>query len=236
MHWRSSGRNELRPYMNRRRGSIHRTLSEILVTFLLFLNLARADDVFQHPLSAEQLSGSVLQQPSQLLRDAQVVRGQFVYRKYLSELPAPLESSGEYLFVKNLGIVWHTQQPFDSEFVITAKGMMQREAGKSASIGGEQAATAAARIFLSLLTLDLQTLRSTFDLYGIKAGARWQLGLRPINAGVASVLRDGVIAGGEQVETVNLHDANGDRTEIVFKNTSYSQAAPTAQDRQRFGS
>lgn len=197
---------------------------------------AWADDVFQHPTTAEELLQGVLAEPARQSNQAQVIRGQFVYRKYLAELPAPLQSTGEYLFVKNLGIVWRTLQPFDSEFVITAKGIVEREAGKSSPANADEqpAVRVAARIFLSLLSLDVQTLRSTFDLYGLQAGSHWQIGLRPTSSAIAAVFRDAIIGGASQVETVTLHDANGDRTEILFENMKYEQAAPSAQDRQRF--
>lgn len=197
---------------------------------------AWADDVFQHPTTAEKLLQGVLAEPARQSNQAQVIRGQFVYRKYLAELPAPLQSTGEYLFVKNLGIVWRTLQPFDSEFVITAKGIVEREAGNSSPANADEqpAVRVAARIFLSLLSLDVQTLRSTFDLYGLQAGSRWQIGLRPTSSAIAAVFRDAIIGGASQVETVTLHDANGDRTEIQFENMKYEQAAPSAQDRQRF--
>lgn len=202
-----------------------------LLLWCMNAGAAPAADVFQHPLSAERLMNEVLPEAARLLRDAQVVRGQFVYRKFLPELSAPLESSGEYLFAKNYGLVWHTQQPFDSEFVMTQRGMQQR--GERGS-GESPAMRTAARIFLSLLSLDLQALRSTFELYGRNDGQRWQLGLRPVSSAVAAVFREGVISGAAQLETVVLHDANGDRTEIVFKNTRYERAPPGSQDLQRF--
>lgn len=205
-------------------------LRAILIAGLLCMGGVQAAEVFKHPLTADRVASELLPQAAQAMRAAQVVRGQFVYRKFLTEVPAPLESSGEYLFVKSEGLVWHTQQPFESEFVITPQGMRQREAGA----GESPAMRTAARIFLSLLSLDIQALRGTFDLYGVRDGARWQLGLRPVGSAVAAVFREGVISGAAQVETVALQDANGDRTEIIFKNTRYEQGAPGAQDRRRF--
>jgi hypothetical protein len=55
-----------------------------------------------------------------------------------------------------------------------------------------------------------------------------------VGSAVAAVFREGVISGGEQVEKVALQDANGDRTEILFKNTRYEHTAPGAQDQRRF--
>jgi hypothetical protein len=103
-----------------------------VLTLLLwsFAGAADADDVFEHPVTADQILKGVLVEPVALINGAQVIRGQFVYKRFLSELPAPLESTGEYLFVKDLGIAWHTEQPFDSEFIVTAAGTTQRDDGK----------------------------------------------------------------------------------------------------------
>jgi hypothetical protein len=208
------------------------------VLTLLLCSFAAADDVFDHPATADQILKGVLVEPVALISGAQVIRGQFVYRRFLSELPAPLESSGEYLFVKDLGIAWHTQQPFDSEFIVTAAGTTQRDDGKvtlQTSADEQPAVRAVARILLALLTLDVQALRASFDLYGTPStGARWEIGLRPIVPAVAALFRDATVAGSGQVEFVVLHDTNGDHTEIRLSNVTYERTPPTALDRQRF--
>ena len=209
---------------------------------LLLCSFAAADDVFDHPATADQILKGVLVEPVALISGAQVIRGQFVYRRFLSELPTPLESTGEYLFVKDLGIAWHTQQPFDSEFIVTAAGTTQRDDGKvtlQTSADEQPAVRAVARILLALLTLDVQALRASFDLYGAPStgaptGARWEIGLRPIVPAVAALFRDATVAGSGQVEFVVLHDTNGDHTEIRLSNVTYERTPPTALDRQRF--
>ena len=224
-----------------------RTVLLLLLCWIAGVSAAHADDVFHHPLTADQLSHGVLAQPVALINGAQVIRGRFIYKRFLSELPAPLQSTGEYIFVKDLGIVWHTQEPLDSEFVVTAAGTTQRDDGKvtlQANAGEQPAVRAVARILLALLTLDMQALRSTFDLFGNassgkpssdeRADAPWQIGLRPIAPAVAAIFRDATVSGTGQVETVVLRDANGDRTEIQFQNVTYEQSAPTSQDRERF--
>jgi hypothetical protein len=215
-----------------------------VLTLLLwsFAGAADADDVFEHPVTADQILKGVLVEPVALINGAQVIRGQFVYKRFLSELPAPLESTGEYLFVKDLGIAWHTEQPFDSEFIVTAAGTTQRDDGKvtlQTSTDEQPAVRAVARILLALLTLDVQALRASFDLYGTPSSGtppntRWEIGLRPNIPAVAALFRDATVAGRARVEFVVLHDANGDRTEIQLSNVTYERAAPTALDRQRF--
>jgi hypothetical protein len=114
-----------------------------------------------------------LSRPAAALRDAQVMRGQFVYKKFLKEIPQPLISRGDFLFARELGIDWHTREPFDSDFVLTAKGMTQRDDGKitlQMNANEQPAVQIVAHIFLALLSLDVASLQNSFALSGWQRG------------------------------------------------------------------
>ncbi|MGD9842984.1 MAG: outer membrane lipoprotein carrier protein LolA [Steroidobacteraceae bacterium] len=207
---------------------------------LLFIALVstsvHADEVFNHPQSAAQLLKGPLSQPVAALRDAQLMRGNFVYRKYLKELPQPLVSRGEFVFARGLGINWHTREPFDSEFVLTAKGITQRDEGKTTmqvSAVEQPAVKVVARIFLALLSLDVASLQDSFSLSGIQQDKQWRVGLQPTVAAINAVFKDAIVSGSTQVEVLNLNDANGDRTEIRFTALRYDKEI-TASDRALF--
>jgi len=201
-----------------------------LCCILLAPSLVQADDVFAHSQTATQLLQGPLQQPSNSLRVAQVMRGKFVFKKFLSEIPKPLISRGTFVFVKGMGVDWHTQEPFDSDFVLTATGMKQVDAGKTTmqmSASEQPAVRVIAHIFLSLLSLDVESLQSSFSLYGMQQGKQWQVGLKPTIPAIASVFRDAIVNGSAQVESLTLHDANGDRTEIEFSDVQYANQIGT---------
>ena len=208
-----------------------RKLILMLVPGLMFVGMALADDVVDHPQSAAQVLKGPLAQPSAALRGAQLMRGRFIYRKYLKEIPQPLVSTGEFLFVRDLGIEWHTRDPFDSDFVLTAKGITQRDDGRTTmqmSASEQPAVQVVARIFLALLSLDVQSLQTSFELYGLQYGKpgaeRWQVGMRPAVAAISSVFKEAIVSGAAQVESVMLRDANGDHTEISFSDVHYSSS------------
>lgn len=208
----------------------------LLAALLLFTNAALADSVFDHPQSAAQLLKGPLAEAAATLRGAQLMRGAFVYRKYLVEIAQPLISRGDFVFAKELGIDWHTRQPFDSDFVLTAKGMSQRDEGKTTlqlSASGQPAVKVVARIFLALLSLDVNSLQSSFELSGLQQGKQWQVGLKPSVAAIAGVFKEAVLSGGAQVEKLVLKDANGDRSEIEFSDLKYATVV-TADDRALF--
>lgn len=195
---------------------------------------AFAQDVFSHPRTAQQLLSGELAIPSAALHASQVTRGEFVFRRYLDGIPQPLLSHGDFTFARNIGIDWHTRQPFDSDFVLTASGITQRDEGRVSvhlDAGTLPSVRVIAGIFLSLLSLDVRSLQDSFALSGLQSGSQWQIGLRPIAPVIASVFKDAIISGGNQVERLVLHDANGDRSEIEFNNLQYFDTV-TARDRQ----
>lgn len=196
-----------------------------LLCALLVTATGRADEVFAHPQSAQQLLSGLLAAPTAAQRNAAVMRGRFVYRRYLTGIPQPLVSRGDFTFARELGIDWHTRQPFDSDFVLTAAGITQRDDGRvSAQLdaGDVPAVRIVARIFLALLSLDVGSLESTFALSGVQDGAQWQVGLKPTVPAIAGVFRDAILSGAAQVQRLQLRDANGDRSEIEFSELQYA--------------
>jgi Outer membrane lipoprotein carrier protein LolA len=199
---------------------------------LVFIGSAHAADVFDHPQTAEQLLLGPLAQPAAALRGAQLMRGKFVYRKYLQEIPQPLISRGEFVFAREWGINWHTRVPFDSDFVLTTQGITQRDDGKTTlqlSASEQPAVKVVARIFLALLSLDVTSLQRSFALSGMQQGKQWQVGLRPTVAAIASVFKEATVSGNAQVESLLLRDANGDHTEISFAEVQYASDVTPAE-------
>jgi len=252
----SEGRNELRPYdsdasscrsglkpdSNARDGYKTRptgrpyTAFILLLAGLLFINEVHAADVFDHPQTAEQLLNGPLSRPAAALRNAQVMRGTFTYKKYLKEIPQPLVSHGDFLFARDVGIDWHTRDPFDSDFVLTAKGMRQRDDGKltlQMNASEQPAVQVVAHIFLSLLSLDVGALQNSFALSGWQQGKpgseTWQVGLRPTVSAIAAVFKEAIVSGDAQVQSLLLRDANGDRTEISFADVQYASSMTAAE-------
>ncbi|WP_299693908.1 outer membrane lipoprotein carrier protein LolA [Hydrocarboniphaga sp.] len=194
-----------------------------------------ADAVFAHradPATVQKL----LSAPARELSRSPVLRGHFSQRKFLRELPTPLTSSGDFLFARDLGISWHTRVPFDSEFVLSRTGMMQKDSGSVAmSLSSDQqpALQIALRLFVGLFSLDLDALAADFDLYGIKTGEHWQLGLKPKSAAMSAVFNEALVDGATTVESVEMHDASGDRTLITILDMQ-TAPAPTPEDRRHF--
>lgn len=190
---------------------------------------ALADDLFDHPQTPAQAQ-AILRAAMPDLEQVQVLRGRFSQHKYLSEIPRPLSSAGEFLLVRDLGVWWHAQTPLDSVLTLTPYGLMSPSDGSRQQPGSEIAAS----IFFALFALDIDTLARSFDLFAMQSAARWQLGLRPRDAALAAWFRQATLSGGEQVEQVTLLEAAGDRTKIDLDAAAQPKSSLTPTERQRF--
>ena len=209
-----------------------------LAAWVALANAAAAPpDPFEHRVTDEAQLRAALALPAAKLTRAQVLRGRFTHSKFLSEIPRPLVATGEFVFVRDLGVYWHTQQPFDSIVVLTGTGLEQREGGEPAlrvNADEQPAVRVIANIFMALFTLDVGILARDFDLYGGKVPGGWKVGLKPRNRAMASVFAQATVAGKDDVEQVVLTDARGDRTVIDLTGITYADAAPTADVRALF--
>jgi len=216
-----------------------RTIVAVVLALLVCAAPVRAADVdaFQHPTTGKALLETILAAPARTLADAHVLRGRFVHEKHLAEIPQPLKSQGEFTYVRGLGVHWHTKQPFDSEFVLTQEGILQRDEGTETlrlSAQEQPAVRVIADIFLALFTLDVTSLSASFDLYGKSQGERWIVGLRPKTETIGTVFKEATIKGAKDVEQVVLSDAHGDRTVIRLEDVRYSSDEPDASVRVLF--
>lgn len=197
---------------------------------------AAADPVFSRPAQAPELV-QLTRATAQSLEKARAVRGKFVQRRYLADLARPLESSGKFLFARDAGIEWHTELPFDSQFLMAESGITQRDEGGvtlSIKASDQPALAVVSRVFFALFALDLDALSHDFELYGEPRGSGWVLGLKPRAGALGSVFRQAIVSGGASVERVVLEDGNGDRSEIVLQGVQYDPAGMTADERRRF--
>lgn len=214
-----------------------KTACKSLLLMLLWSLTAHAADPFAHPATGEALLASTLAKPAARLSKAQVLNGRFTHSKHLREIPQPLVANGDFIFVRDLGVYWHTQQPFDSVVVLTSKGIVQRDVGSQTmrlSSDEQPAVRVIADVFLALFTLDVARLNANFDLYGLSQGDRWIIGLRPRAAAMNAVFKEATVTGARDVEQVVLTDVHGDRTVIDLSGIEYSDAQPAADVRALF--
>jgi hypothetical protein len=204
---------------------------------LLAGGVAQAADPFAHPARGDTLLRTTLARPAAQLARAQVLRGNFTHRKHLREIPKPLTATGDFVFARELGVYWHTRQPFDSVVVLTPGGILEKADGARTlqlSAGEQPAVRMIANVFLALFTLDMTSLERNFHLYSANDGARWTIGLKPRGGAIANVFVQATVSGSAEVEQVVLTDVHGDRVVIDLAAIEYSNAPPAADTRALF--
>lgn len=183
-----------------------------------------ASDVFAHPQTPAQ-ARAVLSAAMPDLGAVEVLRGDYIQRKYLQEIPRALTSSGEFLLVRDRGVWWHTQVPLESEL------MLSHRPGQAPGLD------IAASTFFALFALDLDTLARSFELFAMQSESsqpHWTLGLRPRDAALATWFEQITLAGGKQLDKVILIETAGDRTEIELKAVAEPLTNLSATEKQRF--
>lgn len=181
--------------------------------------------VFKQPSTGKSLLDTLLAEPAKALSKTQVLQARFTQKKYLSEIPQPLIANGDFVFLRDVGVYWHTEKPFDSVFVLTQQGILQRDEGSEAlrvSSDKQPAVRVIADIFFALFTLNVSKLETDFEMFGQKQDGRWILGLRPKSAAVASVFKQATVSGTAVVEQVVFTDKRGDRTVIEMSGVTQS--------------
>lgn len=191
------------------------------------------------PVTGEQLLRTTLAKPAAHLAKAQVLDGRFTHAKHLREIPKPLIASGEFVFARELGVYWHTQEPFDSVVVLTSRGILEKAEGAQTlnlSADEQPAVRMIANVFLALFTLDMATLERSFLLFSESEPerGRWTIVLKPRGGAIANVFVRATVSGTTDVEQVVLTDAHGDRTVIDLAAIRYSDAPPAAGTRALF--
>jgi hypothetical protein len=210
-------------------------LLRLAVPLLLCALAAPAAETLQ-PTTGEALLRSTLARPAAQLAKARTLRGTFRQSRQLREIPKPLLASGEFLFARDLGVYWRTRQPFDSVIVLNDAGMLQIDEGAPAlrmSAEQQPGVRLIGNLFTALFTLDVTRLSDDFDLYSVTGGAagtasRWTMVLKPRASTIASVIREVRVSGADDVEQVQLTDAQGERTSIELTGIEYSRDGPPA--------
>ncbi len=194
------------------------------------------ESVFNHPgnpIDLRQLTNTA----SVSLASAQVVRGEFIQRRRVRDLPRPLESQGTFLYARGIGIEWCTVKPLHSCMAITGAGITRKYDDVSHAAAGrvsQPAQQTVARIFFNLFALDFDALARDFSLFGERIGGQWRVGLRARRAALGRVFKEAVLAGSTAADSIVLDDAGGNRTEITLHNLIFSSKPLPADDRARF--
>ncbi len=173
-------------------------------------------------LFAKAATEQALQQLSTKMALSDSSRGQFEQVRWLKVLKQPLRSSGEFLFQRELGMLWQQQTPFGNLLLLKQGELIQQDSQGKLSVTKADAGPAAVaemlpRMMQSLLSGDIQALSQGFELYLLNDQAgHWQLGLKAKEQTMAALLPQMVLEGNQDLESLTLLAKNGDISQIFF--------------------
>lgn len=164
-------------------------------------------------------SEDLLAQLSARSKTIQSLQGQFAQQKTIAVLPVPLSSSGQFSFVQGKEVIWETLVPVQSRLQLTPGGISFADANgkqQSPAQAPQAGAEIVANIFMGVIAGELDSLQDYFILTASGSTGDWQIQLVPRSPNLAAYITRIELSGGEFTEHLNIAEANGDKTYIVF--------------------
>ncbi|QGM79962.1 LolA family protein [Otariodibacter oris] len=152
----------------------------------------------------------------ELLQKPNNTQGNFTQSRFLKALNNPIIISGEFSLIKNQGLLWHTQKPFENYLRVSKSGINQWN-GKSWVENNKLGENEQVSLFLGLLSGNTDALANQFQLSLQGSDTQWQLTLTPESLLMKQIFTEIVLNGDQVVKQIELKEKQGDRTLIQFK-------------------
>lgn len=184
------------------------------------------------------VSALTLDDLQQRFTEQPVVRAHFDQTRTIKDLPQPLRSQGKMLIARDQGLLWDQTAPFPMQLLLDDKRMVQ-------VINGQPSQTITAEnnpqmfqfnhLLRALFQADRKVLEQNFRVTFTDVGeGRWTLRLTPITTPLDKIFATIDLAGKTYLESIQLNDKQGDRTDIALSQHQLTPAQLTDDERQRF--
>lgn len=172
-----------------------------------------------------------------LLAKPDALCGRFDQTKQMTGITKTLVSNGRFCVIAGKGVLWRTLQPFPNTLRLTRDEIVHFQGERVAMrLDAKQEPTVRIinNVLFSLLTGDLTPLGNLFDVDASVNGAKWKVALKGREPALAKAIGAINLAGGKYVTNINIVDASGDRTAIVFSAIETGPAAITPEEAALF--
>ena len=167
-----------------------------------------------------------------------VVRAHFTQTRTIKDLPQPLKSAGNMLIARDRGLLWDQTSPFPMQLLLDDKRMVQAINGQPPQIitaENNPQMFQFNHLLRALFQADRKVLEENFRVEFADLGAgRWTLRLTPITTPLDKIFATIDLAGSTYLDTIQLNDKQGARTDIVLYQQQLTPAQLTDDERQRF--
>jgi len=159
--------------------------------------------------------------------------GRFDQTKTLAGMKKPLASNGRFCVVAGKGVLWRTLKPFPNVLRLTRDEIVQFQ-GERVSMRLESKQEPTVRmingVLFSLLAGDLAQLDSLFEVDGSADANSWKVALKARQPALAKAIGAISLDGGAYVKNIQINEASGDRTVIVFSDIKTGEGALSAEE------
>jgi hypothetical protein len=172
-----------------------------------------------------------------MLAKPDVLCGRFDQTKHLAGMKKPLLSNGRFCVVKGKGVLWSTLKPFPNSLRLTRDEIVHLQGERVAmrmDAKTEPVVRMINSVLFSLLGGELAQLEKLFEVDGSAGKDGWQVALKAREPALAKAIGAIILEGDTHVRRIEMNEAGGDRTSIVFTAMQAGEAAMTAQEAAQF--
>ena len=167
-----------------------------------------------------------------------VIRAHFDQTRTIKDLPQPLRSQGQMLIARDQGLLWDQTSPFPMQLLLDDKRMVQVINGQPPQIitaENNPQMFQFNHLLRALFQADRKVLEQNFRVeFADKGEGRWTLRLTPTPTPLDNLFNTIAPAGQTYLESIQLNDKQGDRTDIALTQHQLTPAQLTDDERQRF--
>lgn len=128
------------------------------------------------------------------------IKCKFRQEKYMQNISKPLISSGNFEFIENKGVYFHTLYPIQSTVDYTNKNYKQIN-----------------DVVNAISTNKYSKLEKEFDFYYEKTSDKWSLGMKPKkNSNAYNYISSITIDGTDYINKISVEQKNGNKTILWF--------------------
>lgn len=193
---------------------------------LIFLLIAP----WVHAVTLDTLQQRFTEQP--------IVRAHFEQTRTIKTMPQPLRSQGEMLIARDNGLLWDQKTPFPMLLMLTDTRMVQQVNGQPPQVitaDNNPQMFQLNHLLRALFQADRRVLEQNFRInLQDKGDNRWALRLTPITSPLDKIFASIDLSGQQFLDTIQLNDKQGDRTDIALSQHRLTPATLTHDEQQRF--
>ncbi|MDU7135099.1 MAG: outer membrane lipoprotein carrier protein LolA, partial [Enterobacteriaceae bacterium] len=172
-----------------------------------------------------------LDELQQRFTEQPVIRAHFAQTRVIKDLPQPLRSQGEMLIARDKGLLWDQKAPFPMMLMLDDSRMVQVVNNQPAQVitaENNPQMFQFNHLLRALFQADRHVLEQNFRIeFHDKGEGHWTLSLTPVTTPLDKIFASIDLAGQTYLESIQLNDKQGDRTDIALSQHRLTPATLT---------